>query len=290
MTPRGLLTRAAAFLLCHLLALGILLLGAVSWVYRLELFGLDRGPGPADRRADRKRQVAPPAPSVPGTAEQAAVAPDRPTSQVLLPPVFRPLEPTIPPQPENVPPARAADAALTPSATAELSGLPALQPAPLHPEGGALPEALPLPAGRGSGLPAPDTPPPTPHAGPVADQASRDTLLNAARAAGAASDFATAERHYRELWERFPDDPDAAGELADFYRRQGKTAEAEAAYLEAARRLVRAGQATRAQALAARLQAWSPQTAGIIYALVPPPTWPGGQSQSAPSLYRSLGR
>jgi thioredoxin-like negative regulator of GroEL len=124
----------------------------------------------------------------------------------------------------------------------------------------------------------------------VAAQASRDTLLDAARAAGRASDFATAERHYRELWERFPDDPDAAGELADLYRHRGRTADAEACYVEAARRLVRTGQAARAQALAGRLRAWSPQTAGMIYALVPPPTWPGRNPRAAPSLHHSLGR
>jgi predicted Zn-dependent protease len=132
--------------------------------------------------------------------------------------------------------------------------------------------------------------PPAPRPGVVHEQPSRETLLSEARNAARASDHATAERRYRELWERFPDAPEPAGELADLYRRQGRAEDAATAYVEAARRLVRSGQAGRARALAGRLQAWSPQTAGVIYALVPPPTWSGSPSQPPRSLYDSLGR
>jgi hypothetical protein len=307
MTPRGLLARAAAFLLCHLLATGVLLLGLWGWLYRDTVFGLERGsvvtPHPV---ADVVLPSPPPAPSapVPPAAREEAAAGRAPGSASPVvreppPPVFRPLEPVAPPLRESPPPEPAASPQpLEPAPAAPLAADGSLQPqsapaASLQP----LPEpsAAQLPAASSQPLSdfphsgvAPD--PPSGEAPVLSGQAGKGEWLDAARAAVRSADYPAAERRYRALVERFPDDPDPAGELADLYRRQGRTEDAASAYIEAARRLVRSGQAARAKALAGRLQGWSPQTAGMIYALVPPPTWPGGPSQPAPSLYRSLGR
>jgi TolA-binding protein len=309
MTPRGLLARAAAFLLCHLLATGVLLLGLWGWLYRDTVFGLERGsaatPHPVPGVVRPSPSPAPSVPVPPAAGEQAATGQALESASASVeeppPPKFRPLESIAPPVPE--PPPSPSEPAASPQ---PVEPAPAVRPAgdgSLPPQSAPAaplqrlpaPSAAQVPAASPqslSGMPLLGVAPKAPsgEASVPSGQAGRDERLTAARAAVRSADYADAERHYLALVERFPDDPDPAGELADVYRRQGRTDDAASAYIEAARRLVRRGQAARAKALAGRLQGWSPHTAGMIYALVPPPTWPGAPSQPGPSLYQSLGR
>lgn len=295
MAPRGLLAHAAAFLLCHLLAACVLSLAVVGWLYRDAIFGLRAGPevvhGVPTAVPAAPFQVVPAAPREPASTV-VPFEPARPVSQEPPPLVFRPLEPVVPLQATEPvaasPPAAVPDVAAPPGPSTPPTQRPP-EPPPPQPQG------VPV-SGVSLGSPQdwPERPfpetapvPASPHLAAIPEPAARETLLSEARTASRTADFATAESRYRELVERFPDDPEPAGELADTYRRQGRNEDAAAAYVEAARRLVHNGQAARARALAGRLQAWSPQTANRILALLPQP---GGYSPAPPSLYRSLGR
>ena len=297
MAPRGLLAHAAAFLLCHLLAACVLSLAVVGWLYRDAIFGLGAGPevvqGVPTAVPAAPFQVAPVALREP--ASTVPFEPARPVSQEPPPLVFRPLEPVVPLQATEPvaasPPAAVPDVAAPPGPSTPPTQRP---PEPRPPQ----PQRVPV-SGVSLGSPQewPERPlpetapvPASPHPAAIPEPAVRETLLNEARTASRTADFATAERRYRELVERVPDDPEPAGELADIYRRQGRDEDAAAAYVEAARRLVHNGQTARARALAGRLQVWSPQTANRILALLPQAAQPGGYSPAPPSLYRSLGR
>lgn len=298
MAPRVLLARVAAFLLCHTLAIGVASLAAVGWLYRDAVLGVasqtdgDRGLVSA---APKPTLSAVPVQPVPAEASSTVpVEPARTPVHGTPSLIFRPLEPV---EPQAVEPASIPGAPEAPDLAAQAAPV---MPAASPPVESSAPQPIYQPAPSVQAPARPEQPPrslteslsspPVTRPGVVHEQSSRETLLSEARNAARASDHATAERRYRELWERFPDDPEPAGELADLYRRQGRTDDAATAYVEAARRLVRSGQAGRAWALAGRLQGWSPQTAGVIYALVPPPTWSGSPSQPPPSLYHSLGR
>jgi hypothetical protein len=320
MASRVLLARVAAFLLCHTLAIGVASLAAVGWLYRDAVLGVasqtDGDRGLVSAAPERPLSAAPVQPAPAEASSTVPVEPARTPVHGTPSLVFRPLEPVEPQavEPASIPgapeaPDLAAQAApVMPAASPPVESSapqPIYQPAPSVPAASppvesSAPQPIYQPAPSVPAAARPERPlrslteslssPPVTRPGVVHEQSSREALLSEARNAARASDHAAAERRYRELWERFPDDPEPAGELADLYRRQGRTDDAATAYVEAARRLVRSGQAGRAWALAGRLQAWSPPTAGVIYALVPPPTWSGSPSQPPPSLYHSLGR
>jgi hypothetical protein len=272
-----------ARILSHAFAILIVVMLALGFMYRGELFPDLELPDYLSLKATEEAQPAAEAEPVPEVAiATPAPVPEPPVAEAAAPaeaePVIEAPVPAVEPAAEPEPAVEAPVAEAAAPAEAEPlieAPVPAVEPAA---EAEPMPEAVPAepepemlvtePAAElepaVEAVPAPEAEPAEPEAAaiapeiappPTVESGSADAeiaamrpyqLLAKAREAFWLRDYEVAEKHYQVLTQREPDNPDGFGELGNMYFSQGRWEEAAAAYYEAGIRLISEGLLTHA--------------------------------------------